>query len=130
MYRAEAVLPCDIIQDAPRVQMYEEKEDDLDRQDDLDALEEELGIALARSTFNQQQAPCYQSREGRAKTYNVGELVRCLPEKKNNKLALIWEGPFIIDDVLIGGAYHLRNASDNRLEPNPWNTTCLWHLYN
>ena len=36
----------------------------------------------------------------RAKTYNVGELVLCLSEKKKNKLKPKWEGPFIIDQVL------------------------------
>ena len=41
VYRAEAVLPCDLIHDAPRVRMYEEKEAQLDWQDDLDALEGE-----------------------------------------------------------------------------------------
>ena len=101
--------------------MYEEREAELDRQDSLDALEEERDVAKARSTFYQQQARRYQSREVRAKTYNVGELVLRLPDKKKDKLKPKWEGPFIIDQVLTGGAYRLRNASDNRLEPNPWN---------
>ena len=39
VYGAEAVLPCDIIHDSPRVRMYEEREAELDRQDSLDALE-------------------------------------------------------------------------------------------
>ena len=78
VYGAEAVLPCDIIRDSPRVRMYEEREAELDRQDKL-----------------------------------------------NPK----WEGPFIIDKVLTRGAYHLRNASDNRLEPNPWNTAILQRFY-
>ena len=62
--------------------MYEEREAELDRQDNLDALEEERDVIKARSTFYQQQARRYQSREVRAKTYNVGELVLRLPEKK------------------------------------------------
>ena len=56
VYGAEAVLPCDIIHDSPRVRMYEEKEAELDRQDNLDALEEERDVAKARSAFYQQQA--------------------------------------------------------------------------
>ena len=67
VYGAEAVLPCDIIHDSPRVRMYEEKEAELDRQDNLDALEEERDVAKARSAFYQQQARRYQSREVRAK---------------------------------------------------------------
>ena len=59
VYGAEAVLPCDIIHDAPRVRMCEEKEAELDRKDELDALEEECDIALEHSTFYQQQARHY-----------------------------------------------------------------------
>ena len=65
----------------------------------------------------------------RAKTYNVGELVLRLPEKKKDKLKPKWEGPFIIDEVLTGGAYCLCDASDNFLEPNPWNAARLQRFY-
>ena len=92
-------------------------------------MEEECDVAKARSAFYQQQAQRYQSREVQAKTYNVGELVLRLPEKKNNKLKPQWEGCFIIDYVLTGGAYRLRDASDNRLEPNPWNAARLRRFY-
>ena len=129
VYGAEAILPCDIIHDSPRVRMYEEREAELDRQDDLDGLQEKRDVTKPRSAFYQQQARRYQSREVRAKTYNVGELVLRLPEKKKDKLKPKWEGPFIIDEVLTGGAYHLRNASDNRLEPNPWNAARLRRFY-
>ena len=54
VYGTEAVLPCDIIHDSPRMRMYEEKEAELDRQDSLDALEEERDVAKARSAFYQQ----------------------------------------------------------------------------
>ena len=54
VYGAEAVLPCDIIHDSPRVRMYEEKEAELVRQDSLDALAEEHDMAKARSAFYQQ----------------------------------------------------------------------------
>ena len=108
--------------------MYEEREAELDRQDSLDALEEERDVAKARSAFYQQQARS-QSREVRAKNYNVGELVLCLPDKKKDKLKPKWKCPFIIDEVLTGGAYRLRDASDNRLEPNPWNAARLRRFY-
>ena len=129
VYGAEAVLPCDIIHDSPRVRMYKEKEAELDRQDNLDALEEEHDVAKARSAFYQQQARRYQSREVRAKTYNIGELVLRLSEKKKDKLKPKWEGPFVIDKVLTRGACRLCNTSDNRLEPNPWNAARLQKFY-
>ena len=129
VYGTEAVLPCDIIHDSPQVRMYEEREAELDRQDHLDGLEEERDVTKARSAFDQQQARRYQSREVPTKTYNVGELVLRLPEKKKDKLKPKWEGPFIIDEVLTGGAYCIRNASDDRLEPNPWNAARLRRFY-
>src|SRR3989337_1612318 len=89
VYRAEAILPSDPIHDAPRVRMYDEKEAELDRQDDLDALEDERDIARACFAFYQQQARCYQSREVRAKAYNVGDLaLRHHPEKQKDKLSV------------------------------------------
>ena len=105
--------------------MYEEREAELHRQDSFDALEEERDVAKARSAFYRQQARRYQSREVRAKNYKVGELVLRLLDKKKDKLKPKWEGPFIIDQVLTSGAYRLRDASDNRLEPNPWNAARL-----
>ena len=56
----------------------------------------------------------------KAEKYRKKQVLR-LPDKKKDKLKPKWEGPFIIDQVLTGGAYRLRNGSDNRLEPNPWN---------
>ena len=49
VYGAEEVLPYDIIHDSPRVRMYEEREAELDRQDNLDALEEECVVTKACS---------------------------------------------------------------------------------
>ena len=59
--------------------MYKEREAELDRQDSLDALEEGCDVAKAHSAFYQQQARKYHSREVRAKTYNIGDLVLRLP---------------------------------------------------
>ena len=129
VYGAQVVLPCDIIHDSPRVRLYEEKEAELDRQDNLDALEEERDVAKAGSAFYQQHTRRYQSREVWAKTYNIGELVLRLSDKKKNKLEPKWEGPFIIDQVLTGEAYRLRDASTSRLEPNPWNAARLQRFY-
>jgi hypothetical protein len=100
--------------------MYEEREAELDRQGALDALEEERNVARARSAIYQQQARRYYSREVREKDFNIGDLVmRLHPEKQKNKLSPKWDGPFIIDQVLIGGAYRMRDPTDGRLEPNP-----------
>ena len=71
-----------------------EREADLDRQDNLDALEEERDIAKACSVFYQQQARRYQSREVRTKTYNVGELVLHLPDEREREIKHIATGTY------------------------------------
>ena len=70
-----------------------------------------------------------------SKQRSTGQDLQCwrtrstLAGEKKDKLESKWEGPFIIDEVLTGGAYRLRDASDNRLEPNPWNTARLRRFY-
>jgi hypothetical protein len=53
VYGEEAMLPCDIMHDSPRVRMYEEREAELDQQDSLDALEEERDVTLIFININQ-----------------------------------------------------------------------------
>ena len=71
VYGVEAVLPCDIIHDSPRVRMYEEREAELDQLDEPDGLEEERDVAKSHSAFYQQQARHYQSREVRVMSENL-----------------------------------------------------------
>ena len=47
-----------------------------------------------------------------AKTYNVGELVLCLPDKKKDKLKPKWEGPFVIDQILTHSGRSAKSTSD------------------
>lgn len=47
IYGAEAILPSDLIHDAPRVRMYEEHKADISHRDDIDALDEESDAARA-----------------------------------------------------------------------------------
>ena len=75
------------------------------------------------------QKPVPHSIKSGLEDYNIGELVLRLPDKKKEKLKPKWEGPFIIDQVLTGGVYRLRDASDNQLEPNPWNAARLRRFY-
>ena len=85
VYGAEAVLPCDIIHDSPRVRMYEEREAELDRQDNLDALEEERDVAKARSAFYQQQARRYQTEKcGPRRITSVKLFYACQKRKWTN----------------------------------------------
>jgi hypothetical protein len=53
VYGAEAVLPTDVIHDAPRVVLYTEEEAEEAREDDVDLLEEAREVTLSRTTVYQ-----------------------------------------------------------------------------
>ena len=50
-------------------------------------------------------------------------------QKRPHKLALAWEGPFIITKVLHNGAYHLYNVAKKEDEPRSWNADMLRRFY-
>ena len=64
VYGAEAVLPCDIRDDSPRVAAYVEADNEQAPQNDLDLLDEQRDLAAARSEIYQarlasiSQPPC------------------------------------------------------------------------
>ena len=52
-----------------------------------------------------------------------------MDRKRSHKLALVWEGPFIITKVLHNGAYHIYNIAKKMDEPRAWNAELLRHFY-
>jgi hypothetical protein len=59
VYGVEAVLPIDVIHDAPRVVLYTKEEAKEARENDVDLLEEAREITLSRTTVYQQNLRCY-----------------------------------------------------------------------
>ena len=85
VYGAEAVLPCDIIHDSPRVRMYEEREAELDRQDSLDALEEERDVAKARPhSISSRLGDIKAEKYGPKLTMLVNSFYACRTRKRTN----------------------------------------------
>ena len=115
--RRKSSTTCDIIHDSPRVRMYKEKEAELDRQDNLDALEEERDVAKARSAFYQQQLA--KTEKYGPKLITLANSFYAYQRKRRTSSSPSGRVPSSLI-ILTGGAYRLRNASDNKLEPNPW----------
>jgi hypothetical protein len=65
----------------------------------------------------------------RSRSFAIGDLVLWLKQKKTAKLQPPWEGPFIITQVLPGGAYQLRDMKKEQDETNPWNAAHLRQFY-
>src|SRR3954462_3409503 len=65
VYGVEAILPSDILHDAPRVAAYDEDDAEESRRLDVDLLEEEHVFPCQRSTIYQQKLRSYQNRRVR-----------------------------------------------------------------
>ena len=129
VHGAEAVLPSDVRFDAPRRQSYEEDEADTELKDASNLLEEARNTALARTAVYQQDLRNYHSRRLRTRSFEVGDLVLRLKQKKVHKLASPWEVPFIITEVIGGGAYRLKHEKTGEISHNPWNVAQLRRFY-
>ena len=129
VYGAEAVLPSDLLHNAPRVELFSEAEAEQARQDVVDLLEEEREMVLIRSTIYQQDLRRFHARNMRGRAFQEGDLVLRVDHQKPNKPALAWEGPFLVTKVLQNGAYHLYNVEHNKDEPRAWNAELLYPFY-
>ena len=138
VYGAEAVLPSDIRHDSPRVAAYVEADNEIARQDSLDALEEERDLAASRSAIYQQDLRRYHSRRVRSRTFQEGDLVLRLIQKQTgmHKLSSPWEGPFVISKNLHNGSYYLidireenKSRTSEEETSRPWNIAHLRPYY-
>ena len=75
VYGAEAVLPSDLLHNAPRVELFLEDEAEQARKDAVDLLEEEREMALIRSTIYQQDLRRFHARNVRGRAFQEGDLV-------------------------------------------------------
>jgi hypothetical protein len=57
------------------------------------------------------------------------DLVLCLKQTSMLKLEPPWEGPYLVHEVIPGGAYHLRNPKTGKDVENPWNAAQLRCFY-
>ena len=119
VYGAEVVLPSEIRHDSPRVAAYVEADNEKARQNSLDILDEEWELAATKSAICQQDLRHYHSRRIKSRTFQEGDLVLRLIQKKDGmqKLSSPWEGPFVVSKNLFNGSYYLvdiRKKADTR----------------
>jgi hypothetical protein len=126
VYGSEVRLPTDVVVGAPRIQFYEEGEDEQTRCVDLDSLEEQRLAAVMRQARHDQQLRRYHDRNVRETSFNVGNHVLRRIQKTDgmHKLSATWEGPFIFTEVINPSTYRLQ-WGDGQGVPNPWNVEHL-----
>jgi hypothetical protein len=129
VHGAEAVLPVKITHEAPRIAAYYKTSSREALQDDVDALDEARDVALARATQYQQSLQNNHSSRVRPRSFVVGDLVLRLKQDGHGKLESPWEGPYIVTEVIPGGAYRLQDKKTGKDESNPWNAEQLRRFY-
>jgi hypothetical protein len=123
------VLPVKITREAPRIAAYDDATSTEALQDDIDALDEARDVALARATQYQQNLRNYHSSRVRPRSFMVGDLVLRLKQDSHGKLESPWVGPYIVTEVIRGGAYRLQDKKTGKDESNPWNAEQLRRFY-
>jgi hypothetical protein len=98
-------------------------------QNNVDALDEVRDKALERATQYQQSLRNYHSSRVRPRSFVVGDLVLRLKQDSHGKLESPWVGPYIVIEVIPGGAYRLQDKKTGKDESNPWNAEQLRHFY-
>jgi hypothetical protein len=129
VHGAKAMLPFEITHEAPRIVTYDESTSNEALQDNVDALDEARDVMLARSTQYQQNLRNYHSTRVRPRSFMVGDLVLQLKQDGHGKLELPWLGPYIVTEVIPGGAYLLQDKKSGKDEGNPWNAEQLQRFY-
>src|ERR1041385_7935669 len=138
VYGAETVLPSDIRHNSPQATAYVEAENEKARQDALDILNEKRDLAAAQSAIYQQDLRHYHSRHIKTRTFQEGDLLLRLKQKRDgmHKLSSPWEGSFVVNKNLYNGSYYLvdiREKADTRTSmeetPRPWNIPQLRPYY-
>jgi hypothetical protein len=81
----ETVLPVQITHEAPRIVAYDEMTSTEALQDDVDALDEAIDVALARATQYQQSLQNYHRTRVRPRSFVVGDLVLRLKQDNHGK---------------------------------------------
>jgi transposase InsO family protein len=105
LFRVEAVLPTDVRYCAPRVVAYIKEDAEKALADAQDLLDEARDVALARSAVYQQSLRNYHSRWVRGWSFEPGNLMLYLKQTSTSKLEPPWEGPYLVHEVIPGGAY-------------------------
>ena len=124
------MLPTDVTFRAPRIENYDEENNDQARQDDVNRLEEERLVTCFRMAKYLDSVRKYFNRNIQEWSFMVGDMVLRRKQKGDGmqKLSSPWEGPYIVKAVTRPGSYRLYDQ-DGVDTPNSWHIEHLRHFY-
>ncbi|XP_038687612.1 uncharacterized protein LOC119987002 [Tripterygium wilfordii] len=132
-YGTEAVIPLEIGLPTLRTQVFEEGNNDLAMERNLDLLQERRDRAMVRLAAYQQVLSRSYNKNVRARSFEIGDFVlrKVLSQTKDptdGKLGPNWEGPFQVIARVGQGAYKLVRQ-DGKAVHGTWNISNLRRFY-
>ncbi|XP_057791111.1 uncharacterized protein LOC131008236 [Salvia miltiorrhiza] len=130
VYGSNAVIPAEARLESYRITTYNTEHNAELRRAELDLVEAQRDEARIRAAKYKSIIKAGYDKRVRARKLSKGDLVlkRADALKAVGKFEANWEGPFIITEVLGGGAYILSDPDDRAL-PTPWNINTLKKFY-
>ncbi|KAL8108705.1 hypothetical protein AgCh_008657 [Apium graveolens] len=131
-YGAEAVVPVEISHSSPRIQAFDEKENEEGQKLALDLIDEVRDKAHAKIVEYQKKASFYYNLRVKERFFKQGDLVLRKIEAsgvgQKGKLAPNWEGPYRVKSVQGRGTYKLETM-DGFEVPRTWHAQNLKVYY-
>jgi hypothetical protein len=130
VYGAEAVLPPKIYLKSARVVHFNPEDQAEASELDANLFRERRNTALSNVGKYQTSLKRYYNKSVVQRELNIGDLVlkKDIHTKDKHKFLTLWEGPFIVVDVVAPGAYVLVEV-DGGMLPNTWNVDQLCKYY-
>jgi hypothetical protein len=133
VYGADVVLTSKIFLESARVAHFDEENQVEARQIDSNLLEERHNTTLAIVRKYQESLKKYYNKSVVQRELNIRDLVlkKDICTRDKHKFSSPWEGPFIIVDIAMPGAYVLAGVDyvlagvDDGMLPHIWNTDQL-----
>ncbi|XP_076883453.1 uncharacterized protein LOC143532225 [Bidens hawaiensis] len=129
-YGTKAMIPAEVGVPSPRITLP--KDNEAERRLDLMLLEKRRELAAIREQNYKSQLQKYYNAKVKVCEFNAGDYVLLNNEASRahaqGKLALSWEGPYQIKEVLGKGAYALMQLDGSPI-PRTWNAAQLRRCY-
>jgi len=124
------VLPSNLDHITPRVKAFDHDRAAEAQQDTVDLLEEARETTIIHSARYQQTLYMYHERKIRGRILEVRDLVlqRTQSTKEKHKLSPLWEGPYMVTEVIRPSIYRLKDDNGNILT-NTWNIEQLRRFF-
>ncbi|XP_057785414.1 uncharacterized protein LOC131002940 [Salvia miltiorrhiza] len=130
VYGSNAVVPAEVRLESHRITTYDTAQNEELRRLDLDLIELQREEAQVRAAKYKSIIKAGYDKKVKPRRLGKEDLVlkRADALKPVGKFEANWEGPFVITEVLGGGAYHLADQGGRPLT-RPWNISNLKKFY-